>query len=455
MKHRTHRRTRCGVIQLTGSLCAGLLLSGCGFLPISRMSRAGARPLEMAPKPTPVDSAFGDCGPAGSQPDYVLNAKKNRVDEGTWRDTPLSVIARLPWPREAALRFRNQWTSGEQRAVARYEGAPVRVEGYLLGVRLEGREPPNCYSNEPGERDFHLWLGENADASRKDAIVVEITPRVRVSHRAWTGKRLRAVVRSRERVRVSGWLMLDQMHPELVGGNRRTLWEVHPILAIDVRRGDGWVPLDSLGDESPPGPHASCRSLPRPEPEKPMNLIRVGSSLALASTLAACSRSEPSADTSMSAGTIAAADSGARSAALGGMQHDSATAAPAAGSVKTASLAKVGTYLTDASGRALYMFEKDARNSSACSGKCAEEWPPFSAAANSSADSAVQSAKLGTITRSDNAKQASYNGMPLYYYHDDTKAGDIEGQGKKEFGGSWYLVSPSGSKIEKGEGGKS
>ena len=185
-----------------------------------------------------------------------------------------------------------------------------------------------------------------------------------------------------------------------------------------------------------------------------MNLLRVGSCLALASTLAACSRSESSADTSMSAGTIAA-DSAARGAASGGMQHDSATASPVAGSIRTASLAKVGTYLTDANGRALYMFEKDARNSSTCSGKCAEEWPPFSAAATPVADSAIQSAKLGSITRPDNAKQTTYDGMPLYYYHDDTKAGDIEGQGKKEFGGSWYLVSPSGSKIEKGEGGKS
>lgn len=188
-----------------------------------------------------------------------------------------------------------------------------------------------------------------------------------------------------------------------------------------------------------------------------MKLLRVGSYLALMGALAACSRSEPPADTSMSAGMIAATDSGARGAVTGGMQTqpDSTAGAAGAGFIKTASLASVGTYLTDAGGRALYMFEKDSRNTSTCSGECAEEWPPFAASAASSTDPAIQSGKLGSITRSDNARQTTYDGRPLYYYNDDTEAGDIEGQGKKEFGGSWYLVSPSGSKIEKGEGGKS
>jgi hypothetical protein len=242
--------------RLVATLFATALLAACGYLPISRMSRNGTEAIESAPKPSPVDAAFGSCGPAGSQPDYVLNRRKNRVDEGMWRDTPWRVIARLPWPREAALRFRNQWTAGEQRAVARYEGAPVRVQGYLLGFRLEGREPPNCYSNDPDARDFHMWLAELPNESRKRAIVVEITPRVRVHHPTWTAERLAWLRETHAPVRVSGWLLLDQMHPERVGGNRQTLWEVHPILAIDVQRASGWVPLDSIvvaDSVTPPG----------------------------------------------------------------------------------------------------------------------------------------------------------------------------------------------------------
>lgn len=255
------RKMRYALARLTFLLCITALIAACGFLPISRMSRVGADALESTPKPAPVDSAFHGCGPAGSQPDYVLNRKKNRVDKGSWRDTPWEVVARLPWPREAALRFRNQWTAGEQGAVARYEGAPVRVEGYLLGYRLEGREPPNCYSDDPSERDFHLWLGEHPDDRRKHAIVVEITPRVRAQHPNWTAGRLAMLTESRALVRVSGWLLLDQMHPELIGANRRTLWEVHPILAIEAKRDDAWVPLDSIttdGTDTTPMHHRSA-----------------------------------------------------------------------------------------------------------------------------------------------------------------------------------------------------
>ena len=54
------------------------------------------------------------------------------------------------------------------------------------------------------------------------------------------------MVTSQARLRVSGWLMLDQMHPERVGINRVTLWEVHPIIRIDVQQSDGWVTLDSM-----------------------------------------------------------------------------------------------------------------------------------------------------------------------------------------------------------------
>ena len=71
--------------------------------------------------------------------------------------------------------------------------------------------------------------------------------RVRVHHPAWTGESLDALKASRARLRVRGWLMLDQMHPEKVERNRRTLWEVHPVMQLDWQRADStWVSLDSL-----------------------------------------------------------------------------------------------------------------------------------------------------------------------------------------------------------------
>jgi hypothetical protein len=214
------------------------------------MSREGTDVLESAPKPPPVDSEFEGCGPAGSQPDYPLNRLKNRVDEppsGRYVPIPWTAIARLPYPKWAVIRFRNQWTRGETREVARYEGAPIEIEGYLSGYRLEIPEPPNCYSWEERHKDYHVWLSGAPHEPDENSIVVELTPRIRVRHPAWTAKNLQALQALQLRLRVRGWLMLDQMHPEKVERNRRTLWEVHPVMQIDWQREDGaWVPLDSL-----------------------------------------------------------------------------------------------------------------------------------------------------------------------------------------------------------------
>jgi len=223
-------------------------LAGCGFFPLGRMSLTGTEVLIAAPKPPPVDSAFDGCGEAGSQPDYPLNRMKNRVDEGTYLPVPWARIAQLPWPRRVGYRFRNQWTSGETRDVKRFEGAAISVEGYLAAYRLEPPEAPNCYATAARSRDYHLWLSENESERRqRRSIIVEVTPRIRVSHAGWTDERLRALVDSRVRVRVRGWLMLDQMHPESIGGARVTLWEIHPIMHLEWRSTNGaWISLDSL-----------------------------------------------------------------------------------------------------------------------------------------------------------------------------------------------------------------
>jgi predicted lipoprotein with Yx(FWY)xxD motif len=98
------------------------------------------------------------------------------------------------------------------------------------------------------------------------------------------------------------------------------------------------------------------------------------------------------------------------------------------------------------------MFARDSRNTSACTDAdgCAIAWPPFSVSTPKSTDASVQPTMLGAISRTDARMQVTYDGKPLYYYEDDKKSGDIEGQGKFEFGGLWYLVSPSGQEIKAG-----
>ena len=106
-----------------------------------------------------------------------------------------------------------------------------------------------------------------------------------------------------------------------------------------------------------------------------------------------------------------------------------------------------GTYLTNGSGRAVYLFVKDAANKSECSGACAAAWPPVPSSGTVTASGSAVSADLGSITRSDGSKQVTYDGHPLYYFAGDSGAGTTNGQGLNNFGAKWWLVAPSGASI--------
>jgi predicted lipoprotein with Yx(FWY)xxD motif len=109
-----------------------------------------------------------------------------------------------------------------------------------------------------------------------------------------------------------------------------------------------------------------------------------------------------------------------------------------------------GRYLTDADGRALYMFTADKPGESTCYDKCAEAWPPLITSETPRKGEAVNAAMVDTIKRRDGRLQVTYNFMPLYYYVKDQGAGSTAGQDVKGGGGEWYLVSPEGKKIEGG-----
>jgi predicted lipoprotein with Yx(FWY)xxD motif len=148
-------------------------------------------------------------------------------------------------------------------------------------------------------------------------------------------------------------------------------------------------------------------------------------------------------------------------AACGGGSHTSSSTtenasarAPASGSAGSRSGATIGTatgamgaYLTGASGRALYLWVADSQGGSACSGACAQAWPPLTASATPHATGGVNAADLSLISRPDGTKQVAYNGHPLYYFAGDTGAGMTTGQGSNGFGAKWWLVAPSGSAI--------
>jgi predicted lipoprotein with Yx(FWY)xxD motif len=108
----------------------------------------------------------------------------------------------------------------------------------------------------------------------------------------------------------------------------------------------------------------------------------------------------------------------------------------------------IGRTLVDGHGRTLYMFERDRRDMSNCSGVCLTVWPAMTTALKPHAAGGAIGAKVGTI-RSHGQRQVTYAGHPVYYYVGDRKAGDVNGEGLNQFGGKWYALSPSGKVIDR------
>jgi predicted lipoprotein with Yx(FWY)xxD motif len=125
----------------------------------------------------------------------------------------------------------------------------------------------------------------------------------------------------------------------------------------------------------------------------------------------------------------------------------SSASASTTGTVITTDAGSTGAFLTNGSGRTVYLWAKDGTNMSACSGACAAAWPPVPATGKLTAAGGAKASDLGTITRSDGTKQATYDGHPLYYFAGDSAAGQANGQGSDSFGAKWWLVAPSGTKI--------
>jgi predicted lipoprotein with Yx(FWY)xxD motif len=150
----------------------------------------------------------------------------------------------------------------------------------------------------------------------------------------------------------------------------------------------------------------------------------------------------------------AAACGSSSSGSAGSGAPSSAPASPgAAGSgaaLKTANINGV-TVVTNAQGFTLYSFAPDTATASKCTGACAQIWPPVSAPATPGQGVTGQ---LGTITRSDGSKQATYNGHPLYTYTADSAPGPGQGQRhQRRDGGVWHEVTASGQAAPAGGSG--
>lgn len=89
-----------------------------------------------------------------------------------------------------------------------------------------------------------------------------------------------------------------------------------------------------------------------------------------------------------------------------------------------------GGLLTTSSGMTVYTFDKDAEGKSNCAGQCLAIWPAV-------LPGGISGAAIGSTTRDDGGKQATFKGKPIYLFAGDSKPGDANGDNMENV---WHVV---------------
>ena len=97
------------------------------------------------------------------------------------------------------------------------------------------------------------------------------------------------------------------------------------------------------------------------------------------------------------------------------------------------------TVLTNAKGLTLYYFTPDSATQSACSGQCAQTWPPLFFTGSGSPTSAANISGKLSVMMDVNGSQVEYNGHLLYAFVGDSAPGQANGQG---LFGKWFVATP-------------
>ncbi len=91
---------------------------------------------------------------------------------------------------------------------------------------------------------------------------------------------------------------------------------------------------------------------------------------------------------------------------------------PVTAKIKLTTSPTLGSYLTDSTGRTLYVFTRDVAGTNNCAGGCAAVWPIFYQQNLTQAQlgEGLDLADFGTINTAADKPQTTYKGWPLYYY---------------------------------------
>jgi len=113
---------------------------------------------------------------------------------------------------------------------------------------------------------------------------------------------------------------------------------------------------------------------------------------------------------------------------------------------------KYGRVLVTSSGKTLYLLTADTATTLACNTGCTALWRPLMTKGKPRAGKGVSAKKLGTVKRGSKL-QVTYDGHPLYRYVGDTRSGQMNGEGIASYGGTWYVLSASGSAVSHASSG--
>jgi hypothetical protein len=121
----------------------------------------------------------------------------------------------------------------------------AQIEGYVVSLANAKVELANCYCS----RDVHINLALRPDASSREQVVLEITPRMarwaRTRGWDWSERALRRDLLGKW-CWFDRWLFFDEAHAEEAentapgrsGNWRATSWEIHPVTKVTCRLGN-------------------------------------------------------------------------------------------------------------------------------------------------------------------------------------------------------------------------
>ncbi len=154
---------------------------------------------------------------------------------------------------------------------------------------------------------------------------------------------------------------------------------------------------------------------------------------------------------------VVACGSASLSAAVSSGQSQPAGASSPASSppgitVSAKSVPGVGTVLVNGKGQTLYMLTSEKGGKITCTDDngCTKVWPDTELPKGVTAatvGSGIQASLLGTVKNSAGDLYVTYDGWPLYTYAGDSGPGQANGEAITGFGGTWYVLSTSGSPV--------